>query len=188
MMDYNNNILVYDGLLTPFQEDYFHSIIFGKTDLAQNQEVQPLVDFTVKYELTAQEGEHIPMSLMHILKSSPKLSPFLETFSRIPIRVCEHVNKFLQDIMIGRIWLTFPYKTDLDHAKPHTDFGFPHWVVLYYVNDSDGDTVFFDDNNNEVKRVTPKKGRIVLFNGSIMHSGGIPKHNPRCVINFDIII
>lgn len=184
-----NNIQVFDNLMSPFQEDYFHSIIFGKTSLDTKQEVLPLVDFTVKYELTAQEGtQQPPLSMMHILKSSPKLSPFLETFSYIPIAVCEHVNKFLYDIMIARIWLTLPYKTELEYARPHTDFGTPHWVVLYYVNDSDGDTVFFDNNNNIIKRVTPKKGRIVLFNGNILHSGGIPKENPRCVINFNIAI
>lgn len=183
-----NDIKIFDNLLSPFQEDYYHSIIFGKTTLEKDLEVQPLVDFTIKYEVTAQEGNTTPMSLMHILKSSPKLSPYLETFSQIPVKVCEHTGKFLKDIMVGRIWLTFPYKTNLEYAKPHTDFGFPHWVVLYYVNDSDGDTVFFDNNNVEIKRVTPKKGRVVLFNGAIMHSGGIPKESPRCVINFDIVI
>lgn len=186
-----NNLQIFDNLLSPYQEDYFHSIIFGKTDLNNKQEVQPLVDFTVKYELTAQEeGKQPPLSMMHILKSSAKMSPFFETFSYIPIAVCEHVNKFLYDIMIGRIWLTLPYDTKLDYAKPHTDFGpnVPHWVVLYYVNDSDGDTVFFDNNNNIIERVTPKKGRVVLFNGNILHSGGIPKSNPRCVINFNIAI
>jgi len=68
------------------------------------------------------------------------------------------------------------------------DLPFDHLVVLYYVNDSDGDTVFFNKQNEIVKSVSPKKGRVVAFDGSIYHGGGIPKKGPRCAINFDILI
>lgn len=183
-----NDIKIFDNLLTPFQEDYFAAMIFGKTSQDKKQEVQPSVDFTVKYELTAQEENHVPLSFTHILKSSPKLSPHLETFSYIPIAVCEHLKMFLKDIYFARIFLTMPYKTQLEYANPHTDLVMPHWVVLYYVNDADGDTVFFDKNKNIIERVTPKKGRIVFFKGNIMHGGGIPKEYPRAVVNFDIAI
>ena len=60
-------------------------------------------------------------------------------------------------------------------------------VILYYVNDADGDTVFFDGNNNIVKSVTPKKGTAVLFNGHILHAGGIPKKHSRCIVNYNIL-
>lgn len=182
------DLQIFDNLLSPFQEDYFSAIIFGKSNMADNQDTQPTVEFTVKYELTAQEGNIIPLSLMHILKSSSKMSQHFDTFSVIPIKVCEKINKQLLDIWFARIWLTLPYETSLEYAKPHTDLNIPHWVVLYYVNDADGDTVFFDNNDQELFRVTPKKGRIVLFNGGIMHSGGIPKKFPRSVINFNIAI
>jgi hypothetical protein len=81
-----------------------------------------------------------------------------------------------------------PYDTQLEHYAPHTDLPFDHLVVLYYVNDADGDTVFFNEKNEIIKSVSPKRGRVVAFDGRILHGGGIPKAGPRCAINFDILI
>jgi ectoine hydroxylase-related dioxygenase (phytanoyl-CoA dioxygenase family) len=60
-------------------------------------------------------------------------------------------------------------------------------VVFYYVNDADGDTVFFDQNHQVMKSVSPKKGRLIIFDGTLYHGGGIPKKGPRCAINFNIL-
>jgi hypothetical protein len=68
------------------------------------------------------------------------------------------------------------------------DLPFDHLVVLYYVNDADGDTVFFNEKNEIIKSVSPKRGRVVAFDGSIYHGGGVPKNGPRCAINFDVYI
>jgi hypothetical protein len=72
--------------------------------------------------------------------------------------------------------------------KPHVDRGHPHLVCLYYVNDSDGDTIFYDNEKNEIKRVSPKKGRIVFFNGSILHSGSSPSKSTRILINYNFTV
>ena len=58
-------------------------------------------------------------------------------------------------------------------------------AARYYINDSEGDTVFFDDNKKEIKRVSPKKGRIVFFNGNQLHSGSYPTNTPRFILNFN---
>ena len=61
--------------------------------------------------------------------------------------------------------------------------------LLYYVNDSDGDTKFFDENYNQIESVTPKKGRAVFFNSNILHAGSNPiKNNIRIVINYTLEI
>ena len=85
----------------------------------------------------------------------------------------------------------------------HIDLVFPHTVFLYYINDSDGDTIIldklhnegdpfflendYDFSNDKVERVSPKKGRVVVFNGFQYHAAGIPKKDPRCVLNFNVI-
>ena len=38
-----------------------------------------------------------------------------------------------------------------------------------------------------VESVTPKKGTAVLFNGHILHAGGIPKKHSRCIVNYNIL-
>ena len=68
----------------------------------------------------------------------------------------------------------------------HNDLDFNHWVFLYYINDSDGDTIFFNDEGSEIKRISPKKGRIVFFDGSIKHTGSSSSHL-RAVLNIDFI-
>ena len=57
--------------------------------------------------------------------------------------------------------------------------------LIYYINDSDGDTIFFNDKLKEIKRVNPKKGRAVIFDSQILHCGSNPiKQQNRAVINF----
>ena len=84
------------------------------------------------------------------------------------------------------------------HNKPHVDLHYPHLVFLYYVNQTDGDTFIFEETSKDTfnikkdhqfkikKRVSPKKGRGVFFNGESYHASSNPTGNPRCVINFDL--
>ena len=68
---------------------------------------------------------------------------------------------------------------------PHIDFEKPHQVYIYYVKDSDGDTVIFK-NKKEWKRITPKQGRMITFDGSLWHTAEQPTNGTRCIINFNI--
>jgi hypothetical protein len=65
-------------------------------------------------------------------------------------------------------------------------------TLLYYVNDADGDTIFYDKNFlgeplglvKEQQRVAPKKGRAVIFDSNLIHSGSCPTTiEYRMVIN-----
>lgn len=69
------------------------------------------------------------------------------------------------------------------------------WTLLYYVNDSDGDTVFFNeqltdpnqthDSISVMQRVTPKRGSAVLFEGNRFHASTPPRNTKaRMVINY----
>lgn len=92
---------------------------------------------------------------------------------------------------------------DVPYHNPHVDFYQPHIVGLYYVNDSDGDTVVFnetfDDLNveqsaryanegkfTELARISPKKGTMVFFDGKHYHASMHPRQHPnRIVITFN---
>jgi hypothetical protein len=88
----------------------------------------------------------------------------------------------------------------------HVDMNVDHIAIVYYINDSDGDTVFlnnkkgnsaesrqgnFEDINLDefelINRIPPKKGRAVIFDGKIYHYGEYPTTPNRFVINFDLI-
>jgi len=78
-------------------------------------------------------------------------------------------------------------KTQSTPNTPHIDFTHPHTVLLYYVNDSSGETIFYDKNLKVINEITPKKGRMVIFDGNTYHSSTPPQVNDfRCVINFNL--
>ena len=83
---------------------------------------------------------------------------------------------------------------------PHVDMVAPHFVMLYYVRDSDGDTIIYNEktkfdgcapdpkmNYTIKKKVSPKQGRVVLFDGRHYHTAEQPNHNLRCIVNYDLI-
>ena len=82
---------------------------------------------------------------------------------------------------------------------PHIDIHEPHTVFLYYVNDSDGDTVLYNYKSKSkedvpiyedikiIHRVTPKQGRVLVFDGMTWHASTQPTKGPRCIINFDMV-
>ena len=63
----------------------------------------------------------------------------------------------------------------------------PHMVALYYVNDADGDTFFFDRNREVINRVTPKKGRMVVFDGLTLHASSMPSKDYRISLNLGYV-
>lgn len=85
-------------------------------------------------------------------------------------------------------------------AAPHVDyedFNPTLWTLLYYINDSDGDTIIFNEKYNGSplktftvnKSISPQKGKCVMFRTNTFHSAGFPLENlGRMVINFNISI
>jgi hypothetical protein len=81
------------------------------------------------------------------------------------------------------------------YNPPHSDWGGENpdmetETLLYYVNDSDGDTLLFNEKPptesiSLMGKVEPKKGRAVLFDSNLLHCGTPPiVSQNRCVINF----
>lgn len=77
---------------------------------------------------------------------------------------------------------------------PHVDFNFPHNTLLYYVNDCDGDTIFYEEfyNGSHPRKYNismtnkPKANQAVLFNGLQYHSSSNPTNTPyRAAININ---
>ena len=106
-------------------------------------------------------------------------SEFFSIAEKIPNFVFEKYS-----LLKCRAFFQIPTIEPKLHNNPHVDFSFEHTVLLYYVNDSDGDTFMFDDNEKMAARISPKKGRVLLFDGIIKHSSSQPKTNNRIIINY----
>jgi len=102
----------------------------------------------------------------------------------------EAFDKYQKDVIIKnvfRIRAGMFVKNQTQGANmPHVDWDFEHYTMLYYVNDSDGPTIIYDESANMVDKVEPVKGRALIFSGDTIHASSSPKeHNCRIAINYN---
>ena len=121
-------------------------------------------------------------------------SDFHDLFIDLIKKSCSKLKIKEVDVLQGRSFLQLPTnikKEDVD--SPHTDMIFKHFVMLYYVCDSDGDTVIYNEKKisekglTVQKKISPKQGRVVLFDGAYYHTAEQPNNNIRCIVNYDLI-
>jgi hypothetical protein len=84
--------------------------------------------------------------------------------------------------------------TTNQYHVPHFDSSNPNDItVIYYVSNSDGDTVLFNEkyeNDTNIiptvnHKVSPQKGRVLIFPSNLLHASSPPLNiDFRCVINF----
>ena len=112
-------------------------------------------------------------------------------------KICDVVfNGFLKHIELDNVTM-FRAKANLQtqftnnneqiHNTPHVDMiDMPHYVLIYYVNDSDGDTILFNEDESIIAKISPKKGRYLIFNGNTLHAGSNPTNKDyRIIINYN---
>ena len=80
------------------------------------------------------------------------------------------------------------------YNTPHVDLTIPHKTLIYYVNDSDGGTVLFNERytgqydpskKTVAQEIQAKRGRIVIFDGLQYHAGRIPADRDKFLININ---
>jgi hypothetical protein len=117
----------------------------------------------------------------------------------------EKTNFKIKEIIRIRIRKTiqYPGHDENKFTPPHVDLENvdKYYSLVYYVDDSDGDTFLFKNKYEEGKsvlygdetellvRVPPKKGRALFFDGKTYHSGNCPiNYQSRTIINFDFTL
>ena len=122
-----------------------------------------------------------------------RLSEFHYLFLPMLKNVCREMKIKNINVLQGRSFLQFPLNLkDRTVDTPHIDLhNRKHLVALYYVCDGDGDTIIYNEREKlgtyTIKqKVTPKQGRMVLFDGSLYHTAEQPLNNVRCVVNYNL--
>jgi len=105
----------------------------------------------------------------------------LEAFDKFELN-CDISNVFR-----SRVRLTLN-KAESKEEDVHVDYNFPHLVLIYYINTTDGDTILYDNNLKILDRISPKRGRCVLFDGNIKHASSSSTLSPRMIINTNILM
>lgn len=136
--------------------------------------------------------------LVHMFKTS---EPASRIISPLIYNLMELVDEnIVVDRVKANILLPAPVSMGPNYYhRPHVDYpGRSSKTLLYYVNDSDGDTVIFNkrfqltDEQGVFKhpgeldiqyRFTPKAGSAILFDSDCYHASTPPSTGKRCVIN-----
>jgi hypothetical protein len=170
---------------------YWHSNTSYSENSIRFQEIQRLQQ---RYPNIIDNGQFTHAILDNGQTFSPDvglLVPILYMFADKAGIVVNNILRIRINLMVQD--KTFTYE---NFNCPHTDM-IPSKVFLYYVNDCDGDTILFDETIvsdddpfptefNIIKRISPKAGKGVFFDGSRFHASSSPStYKVRYVINFN---
>lgn len=119
------------------------------------------------------------------------LNPDYDKVVPIVLNIVDILNKNLTHL--HRIHACLTININKDHCYyPHTDYEpikmNKNWyTAVYYLGNSDGDTVFFEDDEKTIKHIEQfESNSAIVFNGNIKHSGSLPrKHSRRIILNYN---
>jgi hypothetical protein len=142
--------------------------------------------------------EKTPLAINHVKsKAQLQIIGHLENEEYLFVfdKFCKKHNIEYKKILRAKINIITMDNEDY-HNFIHIDAPIKHKVFLYYLNDSEGDTLFFNksfndkiDNDIEIEyRVTPQAGKAIVFDGMRWHSSSAPKNNQlRIILNIDYV-
>ena len=145
---------------------------------------------------------------MHLLKENQESnSDYCKTFEEIVLRSFKkHSIAFS---CINRMRIGYHTTTPLSfNGGSHVDTDIDHRVCILYLNESDGDTIIYNEEYNadgnldtfeyakkitncnftESERHSPEKNKAIIFNGNKYHSSSTPQfHKERIVLNINFL-
>ncbi|MAD25172.1 MAG: hypothetical protein CMO44_13465 [Verrucomicrobiales bacterium] len=216
-----HDIITYDDILTTEETNYFEQLFFYSNRFPWYQRKQTYTVSTAhgNYFKDNEAIKDGPMMVHEFWNNGFDIHSAKGDDDK---RKSEHYR--LADMLMQKVCVYFKIEgIDLIRAKanlmyqmqngnkdqfntPHTDTNDEHFVCIYFINDSDGDTLFFNkipfglsDREYEEemkklgqskivpsKKITPKKGRFLFFKGNIIHTGQHPINSDmRMIVNID---
>ena len=190
-------ILVIDDFIDLEYQEEIKDHLMGQAEI--NGEQFPwyyIDDVTAAYE----DGNQGRPGLSHVYVeynddgTSEIVSDFHDLFIPMLELACETLEVPSARIVQGRSFLQFPLNLESkEDDTPHIDLdeGERHIVVLYYVVTSDGDTVIYNQRTESdvytvKQKVTPKQGRVVIFDGGQYQTALQAVNKIRCIANYNL--
>ena len=196
MIDKGGILVIDDFIDKDYQED-IKDVLLGKEEWGDLLFPWHYIDdVTAAFE----DGNQGRPGLSHVYVEynddnvSEIVSDFHELFLPLLNKACQVLQVPKANIVQGRSFLQFPLNLNSsDDDTPHIDLdkGDRHIVVLYYVVSSDGDTVIYNERiESDVytikQKVTPKQGRVVIFDGGLYHTAQQALKKIRCIANYNL--
>lgn len=187
--------IVIDDIVPKDLQDKFEQYILGANHwkLAKDMSYanDPIDYPSYGFNAMFKHPEHGVVSNIYEAVSVPIINAFIEK-----------TNLKLKEIYYNRAFLQVPLPPPFFKGfnGVHIDIPQEHYACVYYVTDSDGDTIVYEETADDVepgsedvkltehKRVNPKKGRLVAFDGKRYHCSSQPRGSLRCIINFDLLM
>ena len=188
----DSEVIVIDDIIDLDYQEQIRSILLGEVNYGDYEFPWYYTKDVTKSDLPNSQNRPA-FSHLYVKSYGQVLSEFHEIFLDL-ITVCCHRLKMTEvNVIQGNSFLQLPLSTEkVKVDTPHIDTDDKHFVMLYYVVDSDGDTIIYNEKVESEeytikKTVTPKQGRVVLFDGGLFHTAEQPTKGTRCIVNYDLV-
>jgi hypothetical protein len=186
-----NKFTIYDDLIPNFyQEDLKKEIFSSNFPWFYNPVNVSESDLTVAFDPTISYPEQFTHPVIWDGKAPDKdafhfINPILLFFQKETGTVIDEILRIKLNLLVQKFEPTqnVPH---CDHIRDDIK------TLIYYVNDSDGDTVIYDEVWPEkepktiISRITPKQGRLILLDSNRWHASTNPTESKaRSVININ---
>jgi len=198
-MEWENKVLVVDDILNKEQQEYLKGILLSSH-----------FPWNFTPDVTGGHSKDGRPAFNNYLIDGDKVNVGGKPLSMLQQLINTSLSRLYEELNVKadyqlfrmRAFLQLPLATLSGSRRDAHHVDYPqkrHLSILYYVFDADGDTVIFEnmyhpDNTripelNELKvkkKVAPKQGRVVIFDGYHWHTGTQPQKGMRCVINSNV--
>ena len=151
-------------------------------------------------------GTYMPQSIMSTRDIDTHIDSIVKS---IELNSISKIGKEIQHTYrckINQLKSSDKISDEFDINGMHIDREQEHVAIIYYINDTDGDTCIYDTDLTTMsgwnyivrdkkfehfslsRRISPKRGRVVIFNGMLPHHATYPTLSNRYVINFNTVI
>ena len=206
----NDDIIVLDNFLPLYVQDHIENLCY-KVPWVMSKQTQNVDNFILGNYRDKGQFTHL---FWHVGENKKSLNNYeeylkLSHYFSLPLQIA----CLKQGISFGLETNLYRGKVNLTHNdnNPSPISNLPHrdiigvtnellksmWAIIYYVNESDGDTIIYNEKEqfNDLSKYTirqsisPKKGRIVFIKGDLFHSASTPssEYSKRIVINYNLI-